>query len=154
MSDLVKCSRCETRTDLEGLCSSCLSNKLALDRLNLHIRDLEKEIEEFRREIKVSDQLIEQRDRLLQSIPECPVHGSGCIPHAIEWVNRIKTLGQAITGLKEKQMTISIDEPGDFEEAIEVIERLKNTIKSLKQEVVELEKEVKLYKQVVLWGRR
>jgi len=39
------------------------------------------------KELELSDQIIERYKQLIHSIPECPVHGNECIPHAIEWVN-------------------------------------------------------------------
>lgn len=33
--------------------------------------------------------MLEERDRLLRAIPECPTHGI-CIPHALEWVEKMK----------------------------------------------------------------
>jgi len=39
-----------------------------------------------RKEIEVDNKLLEGRDELLESLPQCPQHGKGCIPHAIEWI--------------------------------------------------------------------
>lgn len=50
--------------------------------------DLEKELE-------VTDQLLAERDRLLEAIPPCPIHGK-CVPHAIEWVEEQKTGGKTM----------------------------------------------------------
>jgi hypothetical protein len=36
--------------------------------------------------IQNSETVHNQRGRVLSAIPECPVHGRGCIPHAIEWI--------------------------------------------------------------------
>lgn len=49
------------------------------------------EIDRLRAELKVSDALIQERDRLLDAIPPCPDHGA-CVPHAIEWVEAAKRL--------------------------------------------------------------
>lgn len=38
-------------------------------------------------EIDVADKIIAERNRLLDAIPACPVHGQ-CVPHAIEWVEK------------------------------------------------------------------
>jgi len=40
-------------------------------------------------ELKVTDLLLEERQRVLDAIPECPSHGS-CVPHAIEWIEEMK----------------------------------------------------------------
>lgn len=37
-------------------------------------------------EIATDDALLAERQRLLDSIPDCPEHGGGCVPHAIDWV--------------------------------------------------------------------
>lgn len=45
----------------------------------------------FNREyIQVLKVLLVERDRLLDAIPECPVHGNQCVPHALEWVEAQK----------------------------------------------------------------
>lgn len=60
--------------------------------------DYEKRIKELEKELAVTDELLVERDRLLKTIPECPVHGNQCIPHALEWVNRVKTIAKIIGG--------------------------------------------------------
>ncbi len=50
------------------------------------IDTLTSEVERLREEIVVSDKLLEMRNELLATIPECPDHGWNCVPHAIEWV--------------------------------------------------------------------
>lgn len=37
------------------------------------------------------DKQIDDRNRLLEAIPECEIHGK-CIPHAIEWVGKMKRM--------------------------------------------------------------
>lgn len=39
-------------------------------------------------EISIADKIIAERDRLISAIPACPVHGQ-CVPHAIEWVEKV-----------------------------------------------------------------
>lgn len=46
--------------------------------------------QQLREELDVTDKLLEQRERLLRAIPECPEHGAGCVPHALEWIERAK----------------------------------------------------------------
>lgn len=43
-------------------------------------------------ELRINEQLLKHREELLAAIPECPVHGAGCVPHAIEWVETAKEL--------------------------------------------------------------
>lgn len=46
----------------------------------------------MREELTVTDKLLADRQRVIDAIPECPDHGTNCVPHALEWVRR------AITG--------------------------------------------------------
>jgi hypothetical protein len=53
-------------------------------------------IASLEREVAVDDKLLAERERVLAEIPECPVHGSGCVPHAVEWIIMAKArLGPA-----------------------------------------------------------
>lgn len=36
--------------------------------------------------IQNSEKLLQERNRVLEAIPECSVHGRQCVPHALEWV--------------------------------------------------------------------
>lgn len=54
--------------------------------LKLERDQLKAENEELKQNVRYSDQIIETRNRLLKSIPPCPVHGDECVPHAMEWV--------------------------------------------------------------------
>lgn len=40
--------------------------------------------------LDVAYQLLDDRERLFEVIPECPEHGSKCTPHAIEWIKSNK----------------------------------------------------------------
>lgn len=40
--------------------------------------------------LDVAYQLLDDRDRLFEVIPECPEHGPKCTPHAIEWIKSNK----------------------------------------------------------------
>ncbi len=86
-----ECNICASKLGSPSLCQSCLSNRDAISKLKERISELEKEI-------KVDDELLKGRNRLLHAIPECNVHGSECIPHAVEWVNRVRTLCKEING--------------------------------------------------------
>lgn len=44
---------------------------------------------EARLEIIISDQIIEERNRLL-ALFECPTHGGGCVPFAVQEVARLR----------------------------------------------------------------
>jgi len=48
-----------------------------------------KELEEVKLELKITEQLWKDRQRVLDAIPECPLHGS-CVTHALEWIEKQK----------------------------------------------------------------
>ncbi len=60
--------------------------------------DLNERVKELEEELMVSDKLLRDRDKLLEAIPECPAHGK-CVPHALEWISQVKTLGKIISGI-------------------------------------------------------
>jgi hypothetical protein len=62
--------------------------------------------------LDVAYQLLDDRERLFEVIPECPEHGSKCTPHAIEWI-------------KSK-----LDESGSEEELVEAKRMLKKFLPS------------------------
>lgn len=41
--------------------------------------------------LNVNEKLLAERQRVLDSIPECPIHGGNCVPHAIEWIDKMKS---------------------------------------------------------------
>ena len=62
----------------------------------MKLKDALARIEELEAELKVSDELLKDRDALLSAIPECPAHGK-CVPHAIEWIEQVKTLAKIVS---------------------------------------------------------
>ena len=44
---------------------------------------------DLKHELEVTDELLNERQRVLDAIPECQSHGS-CVPHAIEWIEEMK----------------------------------------------------------------
>ena len=66
---LVKCAHCErgvrNQYSVRGYCSTCAEELL-----------------------DVTDKLLAERNRVVDVIPECPVHGPQCVPHAVEWVEK------------------------------------------------------------------
>lgn len=47
------------------------------------------EMESVKKELEVTDKLLNERQRVLDAIPECQSHGS-CVPHALEWIEEMK----------------------------------------------------------------
>lgn len=43
------------------------------------------EIARLKDELRMTDLLLEQREKVLRAIPECPSHGA-CVPWALEWI--------------------------------------------------------------------
>ena len=48
------------------------------------------EIERLTEEVKLDDKIIAERNRLLDTIPQCAAHGQ-CVPYAIQWVKDAQT---------------------------------------------------------------
>jgi hypothetical protein len=51
-------------------------------------------------ELKITDKLLEERTRLLHTVPACEAHGDECMPHAIQWVQMMRGMPPptALTG--------------------------------------------------------
>lgn len=47
-------------------------------------------VDELLEELRVTDELLKARQGVLDAIPACPVHGAGCVPHALEWVQQAR----------------------------------------------------------------
>lgn len=67
--------------------------------------DYEEEINKLKKELALTDKLLQEQYRIMEAIPACPVHGNKCIPHAVEWINIVKTLGEMIMDNKSLNLT-------------------------------------------------
>jgi len=47
-------------------------------------------LEELKAYIRITDGLLNERNRVLEAIPMCNVHGPQCIPHALRWIEQQK----------------------------------------------------------------
>lgn len=56
-----------------------------------YIKLLQKQNDDLKKELEVTDQILANRQQVLDAIPECPVHGK-CVPHALEWIQEMKKL--------------------------------------------------------------
>lgn len=54
------------------------------------IEMLRKEVDRMEKEIKINDELLTSYRRVLYAVPECPIHGVGCVPYALDWIESIK----------------------------------------------------------------
>lgn len=71
------------------------------------IAELNAEIAAKDAEIAVADKLIEERNRVLDAIP-CAEHGR-CVPHAIEWAERMRVEVARLRAALEKIATTNPD---------------------------------------------
>jgi hypothetical protein len=55
---------------------------------NLAMHDVNNCVD-LKHELEVTDKLLNERQRVLDAIPECPSHGK-CVPYAIEWIDEMK----------------------------------------------------------------
>jgi len=61
---------------------------------------LQRDLTTLRAELKVTEELLAERQRLLDAVPECPSHGP-CVPHAIKWIETAKALRAGIATLNQ-----------------------------------------------------
>jgi len=47
-------------------------------------------LEEARELLRIMDKLLEARGSVLDAIPVCYIHGAQCVPHAIEWIEKVQ----------------------------------------------------------------
>ena len=52
-------------------------------------------------ELTVTEQLLDEQYKLMDLIPSCPAHGNRCVPYAVEWIGKVKTLGELIFKAEE-----------------------------------------------------
>jgi hypothetical protein len=51
---------------------------------------LSEELAFVQQELLVTDGLLKEMQKLLDAIPQCPVHGR-CVPHALDWIEKQKS---------------------------------------------------------------
>ena len=54
------------------------------------IRELREHPDIIPQYVTLVEREIREKARLLAAIPECPVHGQDCVPHALDWINEQK----------------------------------------------------------------
>lgn len=59
--------------------------------LHVLVTNVVKERDSLKDQLKTTEQLLDERNRLLAAIPECEQHGQ-CVPHALEWVAESKSI--------------------------------------------------------------
>lgn len=71
------------------------------DTLMMYASAWEREVAELKEELAVTEKLLEERQRVLDAIPECETHGGSCSPHALEWVKKMKCVEKDKEELRE-----------------------------------------------------
>jgi hypothetical protein len=56
------------------------------------VPDPDGELAELKEELRITDDLLTARMRVMDAIPECPEHGGNCVPHALEWIEKAKAV--------------------------------------------------------------
>jgi hypothetical protein len=54
--------------------------------------ELTEQITALKKELVVTEKLLDETNRVLMTIPECPAHGKMCIPHALKWIKKVKVV--------------------------------------------------------------
>ena len=54
------------------------------------VEDLRKKIETLEAELRITGQLLSDRQKVIDLIPPCELHGSNCLPHAADWIMSAK----------------------------------------------------------------
>lgn len=49
------------------------------------------------KELEINNKLLKTYERLLDAIPECPIHGK-CVPHALIWIEKMKKISNESNG--------------------------------------------------------
>ena len=47
-------------------------------------------IDQLLKLLAITDKLLDARNEVLDLIPECPMHGPQCLPHAQEWIEKTR----------------------------------------------------------------
>ncbi|QLG95295.1 hypothetical protein HZF02_26635 [Pseudomonas yamanorum] len=100
------CPECNGTGDLisiigewHGDCAAC--SVAEIRHLKYERDQFRAENEALREEVTIADKIIVERNLLLDAIPACPVHGQ-CIPHAIEWVEKIILVAKGLSAEVEE----------------------------------------------------
>lgn len=70
-------------------------------------------IDELEEELSLTEKILATRQQVLDAIPECPAHGGGCTPHALEWIGNAKRL-------EAEQATLAYHAQGQAERIAEL----------------------------------
>jgi len=98
--DLIKTIHCD-RSNLEHIAKHQRINGTLLIEIErimqeyanqqLKVCEVNKRVLELEKELLVTEQILADRQRVLDAIPECDAHGGNCVPNALEWIERMKS---------------------------------------------------------------
>lgn len=54
------------------------------------VTDQSRTVAQIEEELAVTDKLLRERDRVMEAIPPCPIHGNQCVPYALAWIEEQK----------------------------------------------------------------
>ena len=74
------------RSEVKRLQSLLETDQRALIAAEQDKQHWQEKAERLRKELDVTNILLDRRNQVLDAIPECPAHGSQCVPHALEWI--------------------------------------------------------------------
>ncbi len=66
----------------------------------LVFNDVVEERDKYRAAFEVTEKLLNERQRVLDTIPGCPLHGP-CVPHALDWIKQSKKLHPLLATIQE-----------------------------------------------------
>lgn len=58
-------------------------------------------------DLRVTDMLLQTRQKLLDEVPPCQNHGAGCVPHAIEWVKQCVIAESMFNAVRARKVNIN-----------------------------------------------
>lgn len=67
-------------------------------------------VAEITEELKTTDNLLEERQRVLDAIPECDSHGGNCVPNALDWIEAAKKLISPTNKPKKRYFIVSYNQ--------------------------------------------
>lgn len=79
--------RAEAQQEIETKSQALDAGAVLYHKMRERAEAAEAEVTRLKDELKVTDQLLTDRQRVLDAVPPCPAHGP-CVPHAVEWIQQ------------------------------------------------------------------
>ncbi len=107
------------------------------NQLKIELKD--KSRDEIIEALDVAYQLLDDRDRLFEVIPECPEHGPKCTPYAIEWIKSKLNKEDKLNKVSDAKFIISMDFDGEkYSEMVTSPRYINIRSKIIKVEIISL----------------